>query len=423
MVSITFFLKEPRQDRPTPLIARLAFQGQKVKVYVGLKVEPRKWIQAAQQFQTRGNNQAGRLNDMLAAMRTRLENYYLDAIAAGTLPTAEQLRQAIEPELTPAEAPAPPLAAEVEPEAPAGPGLLAAYLAWDVALQHQVRPATRASNATTYKHICHFQERSGYRVDFDTMTPVFAAQFCTYLLNEVGLTDNSLAKILTRLKAFLRYAHEHGLTERADFRFIKWKRREPDILTLTLAELRDVEQLDLTDYPGLANARDLFLLACYTGLRYSDLVSLRPEHLQGERLRLRTLKTRELVTIPLRPEARCLLASWFAGTLYKVSNVGLNVALKEVGQRAGLNAVVERVRYRGALRQTETFRKWQLISCHTARRTFVTLALEQKIRPEVVMKVTGHSSWATFRRYVSISERTVEQEFAAVYGASESPEG
>lgn len=48
MASITFFLKEPTLDQPTPIIARLAFAGTKTKVYTGLSVEPKRWVQSIQ---------------------------------------------------------------------------------------------------------------------------------------------------------------------------------------------------------------------------------------------------------------------------------------------------------------------------------------------------------------------------------------
>ncbi|MGI4822468.1 MAG: hypothetical protein ACRYFV_14755 [Janthinobacterium lividum] len=50
-------------------------------------------------------------------------------------------------------------------------------------------------------------------------------------------------------------------------------------MTLTAAEVAALEQLALPAGGYLDNARQLFLLACYTGLRFSDLISIRTEHL------------------------------------------------------------------------------------------------------------------------------------------------
>jgi|GEM_PF-1389124 len=415
MASITFFLKEPNLDRPTPIIARVAVGGRKVKVYTGLRIEPRRWIQAAQQAQTRGYALAGQLNATLVAQRAQLEAYLLAALAGGLVPTPEQLRRVLDP--APVDAPAAPLPAAEEPAADTpAPDLLAAYVAWDLAQADRRSPRTRQANAATLNHLRAFTATTGYAVNFGHINPIFANRFTSYLLATGRLTDNSLAKVLTRLKAFLREAQAQGLTPPQDLRFLNWKRQEPGLVTLTAQELTKLEGLDLSGQPGQRNARDLFLLACYTGLRYSDLVSLRPEHWQGNMLRLRTQKTRETVTVPLRPGAQALLQGLFAGELTFVSNQKLNAHLKRLGRQAGLLGVVERVRYAGGHRQVAQLRKYELLSCHTARRTFVTLALEAGLRPETVMKVTGHKDWSSFKRYVNIADSTIEREFAAVYG-------
>ena len=413
MPSITFFLKNPTPvDKKTPLIARLAAGGKKTKIYLGISLEPRQFSQSAQQVITRGNPQAGRLNLLLAAMRTRLENCYLDGLAAGYIPTAEQLRQAIEPEETqpepePVAAPGPTLAA---------PTLLEEFAAWSEQLRGRMSPATLQTNQTCLNHLRGFVERTGYPLAFTTLTPSFDAQFCRYLLAVPRLTDNAVAKNLIRLNCFLRYAHAQGLTDRRDFERISWKKQEPDILVLTKAEVQALEQVDLADAPPLANARDLFLLACYTGLRYSDLVRVRPEHRQGNTLRVRAVKTRESVVIPLRHASAALLDRLFAGEIHPISNQKLNAYLKEVGQRANLNAKVERVRYRSGRAEAEAFAKWKLLTCHTARRTFVTLALEQGIPNQIVMQVSGHKTFTAFSRYINLAQSAVTDAFERVYG-------
>ncbi|GAA3969749.1 site-specific integrase [Hymenobacter antarcticus] len=425
MASITLFLKNPTPvDKKTPIIARLAHGGIKTKIYLGISIEPRQWQQDEQLVKSRGNAQAGRLNLILAAMRTRLENCFLDGVAAGFLPTAEQLRQAIEPEVAQPER-ARGVGTRPEPEAIAEPALvrpslLDEFIAWNEQLRGRMRPATLQTNTTCINHLRGFMARTGYLLAFDTLTPAFDAKFCNYLLTVPKLTDNAIAKNLIRLNCFLRYAHAQGLTERRDFERLKWKHQTPDILVLTRHEVQALEQVELTDAPALANARDLFLLACYTGLRYSDLVSVRPEHRQGNNLRLRAVKTRELVTIPLRPASGVLLDRLFAGEVHNISNQKLNDYLKEVGQRAQLNTLVERVRYRSGRPENQTFTKWQLLTCHTARRTFVTLALEQGIPNQIVMQVSGHKTFSAFSRYINLAQSAVTDAFEAVYGQIES---
>ena len=56
--------------------------------------------------------------------------------------------------------------------------------------------------------------------------------------------------------------------------------------------------------------------------------------------------------------------------------------------------------------------KWELMGCHTGRRTFVTLALIGGVNQFTIMKATGHTDMKSFVRYVDYSERNVVDEFA-----------
>jgi integrase len=187
-------------------------------------------------------------------------------------------------------------------------------------------------------------------------------------------------------------------------------------MTLTAAEVAALEQLALPAGGYLDNARQLFLLACYTGLRFSDLVSIKAEHFLGQVLRMTTQKTRETVTIPLRAEALTIVEQLLAGKVRPITNQKLNDYLKELGQLAAITAPVEVIRFRGGVRESTTVAKWERMGCHTGRRTFVTLSLERGLRPETIMKVTGHRGWKSFQRYVNVTSDTVEREFRLSWG-------
>ncbi|MEJ7662972.1 MAG: hypothetical protein WKG07_27165 [Hymenobacter sp.] len=75
----------------------------------------------------------------------------------------------------------------------------------------------------------------------------------------------------------------------------------------------------------------------------------------------------------------------------------------------------ERTHYAGGKRHTHTAPKYEFVTTHTARRTFVTLALEAGLRPELIMKITGHKDLKAFSRYVNVTEDAVLTEFARVY--------
>lgn len=66
---------------------------------------------------------------------------------------------------------------------------------------------------------------------------------------------------------------------------------------------------------------------------------------------------------------------------------------------------------RDKLKEKTVQPKWELICTHTARRTFVTLALEGKMRSEVVRSITGHKDYRTLQRYLTITDSVTQEEF------------
>jgi integrase len=52
----------------------------------------------------------------------------------------------------------------------------------------------------------------------------------------------------------------------------------------------------------------------------------------------------------------------------------------------------------------------ELITTHTAHPTFVTQSLERGIRPEIIMKITGHKDIKTMLKYVKITDNVVRAE-------------
>ncbi len=105
-----------------------------------------------------------------------------------------------------------------------------------------------------------------------------------------------------------------------------------------------------------------------------------------------------------------------------IENQKTNEYLKELCLLAGINQTITVSRYKGAQRIEFTKPKYEFISTHCARRTFVTLSLEFGVRPELVMAVTGHKSYKTFKKYIKITDKVVENEFQRVWDRHKSNE-
>lgn len=85
-----------------------------------------------------------------------------------------------------------------------------------------------------------------------------------------------------------------------------------------------------------------------------------------------------------------------------ISNQKMNQYLKDLANFAGINESITNVYYSGNKRVTEVVEKWQLVSTHCGRRTFIVNALYLGIPAEVVMKWTGHSDYSSMKPYIEI---------------------
>ena len=395
MATVSFHLKEPSGDKPTAIFIWFNPQNgdPRIRIYTGDKIHPGQWEGGdVQRAKTPKRGPDTELNKAINAnnerMAKRLLKYWADCRALGTLPTAEQLRNTIEPE-----APA--------TEAPECPQPLLDFAAYLERMVKKSSPNTVRSHRTTYNHLTRFVEKSRRPLEYADLTREWKDRFTAYLAEGEGLADSSLNKQLKILKEFLADAANHGRTSRIDVKGWSWKFAEPEVLALTADELARVEALEGLP-PYLENARCIFLLMAYTGLRYCDAVSLKPEHDKGDVLQLIPKKTTDLsATVYIRKAARILLAKCWVGEVHEISNAKMNKYIKLVCERAGIDELTEKTTYYGQTSrpQKEAIKKYLRVGCHTARRTFVTLSFSKEIPLELIMQATGHVNAKTTLRY------------------------
>jgi integrase len=392
MAIVSFHLRNPKATEPTPIFMSLYADYQQTKVKTGLRVHPKQWDVEGQKCKTRGKGIAqsnGQTNDDLAGMAERAVAFYAQQRALGRIPKGAEIWDAIKP-----------LADDTAPVVDNAPHPLADFAAYILHVTPKSSPSTVKAKRTTMAHLTAYAALRPSPLAYRDFTREFKEGFAAYLAGEVGLADNTLAKNLTILKGFLSYAAEHQRTPRIDVTGWGWKFKEPEVIALTAQELSAIEQLTGLQ-PYLENAQQLFLLMCYTGLRYSDAMQLKPEYDKGDHLHLSAQKTGDVLDIYIRRSLRPILNQYWAGKLRLITNQKLNVYIKELGALAAIEAPTEVIRQYGQTSQPVqvTYPKYQLIGCHTGRRTFVTLSIDRDVPSDVVMQATGHRNYRTMQRY------------------------
>lgn len=254
-------------------------------------------------------------------------------------------------------------------------------------------------------------------VHFSAVDAEFVAGFTVFLTTDKKFAANTVVKYGKTLRHFLRRAKGkgHHVNDEVFGRNLSLKEEPSEQIYLNEEELSAFYRLDLHRIPHLERARDLFIVGAWTGLRFGDLTRVRPEHIEGNRIRIRTSKTGKEVTIPLHAHVRFLLNK-YGGTLPpSISNQKLNDYIKEAAAMVPeLRAPVMVGRTVAGVRREEAVEKWQLVTTHTARRSFATNAYHARTPARSIMAITGHRTEDQFRKYI----RLTNEEHADILAAS-----
>ena len=413
---VKFLLKDPRADRATLVYLVYRFDSGRFKYSTEQTVEPYQWDATAQRVRVATKPRLERercetINAQLERHRAALKQVVTALQLAGLTLTNDLIKQHLDQMLQrakPAQSKKDKAADEYRAES------FMAYIERFVAeCQDGRRLNAKSSQYSRYtlagylklkRLLEEYSKATGQPIDYPAFTLDFYNGFKLWLTNR-GLTLNYVGSLMKDLKLMLKQAHDDGRHTNTIFQHRDFKKfsEEVDSVYLTDTELTTLYNLDLTKTPGLDKARDLFLIGCYTGLRFSDFTQLRAENINGRILTRKTLKTSERVSIPLNSKVLAILAKYGGTPPRPISNQRLNDHLKELCKRANLTGRVEVSRTRGGSNEVRYPEKWELVGTHTARRSFATNAYLAKVPPVQIMKITGHRSEVMLLRYIKVS--------------------
>ena len=243
------------------------------------------------------------------------------------------------------------------------------------------------------------------KIDFQNIDMAFYAKFKGYM-NKAGYSEAYFSNQIKYVRLFMNEATERGYNEHMLYKSRKFicPQVTADKIYLTTKEITRIRTAKLPASEKLEKVRDMFVLACHTGLRFSDLVRLQPSNFNhvDKILHIRTQKTDALVYIPLSPEALAICKK-YNFTFPPISNSSFNTCIKEIGRQAGLVEEMELSISKGNNKVREIKPKYQLITSHTARRSFATNAFLANVPNISIMQITGHTTEKAFMRYIRVS--------------------
>lgn len=274
-------------------------------------------------------------------------------------------------------------------------------------------------------HLKAYEEFSGKPITFESFDFDFYDRFVSFLTFDyvqprfknkvVGLKLNSIGKTIKQLKIFLKDRARRKVIQPIDLTDYKITEEEADTIYLNFDEIAAIYRTDLSRYPDLIADRNRFVIACLTGLRFSDFSDIQPHDLRDGLLYKKQKKSDHWVVIPLRIEAKKMLEELFRENLEIPSNPDFNRNIKITGKLAGINDMISFTHKKGSTQIKTTKAKCDWITSHMARRSFCTNEFLAGTPVKIIMQISGHRKEKDFYRYIKVSAEEAAKSIQSIW--------
>jgi integrase len=412
MIKVNFNLREPKSQNETPIHMILRWDNQRIVESTGLTINPKFWDTDQQKIKTTKSFPIGPdFNFRLSDLRSSIEKLFVQFTTRnGHEPSKSEFQT------------------EIHRSRNSKGNNLETSEQFVRTLIATLGKSPNPRNGKPYskstisaynqclEKILEFCKKAKRIFTIETIDLDFYYSFHEYLSSKTFKT-NYIGKNIKTLKTFMNEALEKNhSTNRTHFnKRFKIPTEDSTSIYLSFEELREMHELDLSETPRLENVRDLFLISCFTGLRFSDLSQLKREHIiqdeSGNQLiQMRIQKTKQLITIPVLPEVITILSKYSQSESYNfpkaISNQKSNQYLKEITKNLpSFQGRIEIEHQIEGKRISRKIPKWELITTHTGRRSFATNSFLKNIQVTTIMKITGHKTESSFYRYLKMSPK------------------
>lgn len=392
--SILFFIKRTKllKNGEAPICLRITVNGKRAEVQIKRSVEVNKW-----------NNQKecaiGRDNKTLEL------NHYLETVRTKILRIHRQLEQDNKP-----------ITAEIlkchyygESETP--------KMLLEVFKEHNQKCSELIGKDYVRATVMYYERTARYLSEFIKQNhrlsdiPLkdidynFIQAFEHFVKTVKNCQQNATVKHLKNFKRIIRIALLNHWIISDPFAEIHFKQTPTNRDFLLEEELQLILRKQF-NIPRLETVKDIFIFCCFTGLAFTDVQHLTPEHIlcdnKGEYwIRKPREKTTNMCNIPLLEIPLKLIDKYKhhpecerKNIVFPVpSNQRMNSYLKEIADLCGIK---------------------KNLSTHVARHSFACIALANKVSMESIAKMLGHSNIKTTKIYAKVLDRTISEEMQAL---------
>lgn len=265
----------------------------------------------------------------------------------------------------------------------------------------------------TERYLGEFMKKN-YNVEdmpFRAIDNEFVRNFHIFLKVDKKAEQNTANKYCKNLKKIVRLALDNNWMEVNPFHGIKFSAKATTREFLSEKELTTIMKKDF-EVERLNVVRDIFVFCSLTGLAFSDVAALRPEHISVDDegnywIHKARQKTKNMCSIPYLESARAIADKYrehptcvAKGVVLPVlSNQRMNSYLTEIADCCGIK---------------------KSLTTHIARHSFACLALANGVSMEIIARMLGHSDIKTTKIYAKVVDKSIAEQMgglAAKFGS------
>lgn len=421
MAEVKFYL-EKRKDKETgkivttnvPILLFYSFNGKRLQYYTGYRVDADKWDDGLTQKDgqpirvhpgrvKKNFSDAADINKELRKLEARISEIHERADVLGDRLSPEYFKDRLNGKKL---------------DTKNGDTIWKGYELYLQSLKVTHTEKSIKNVKDSFRVLKDFEKDRSRSITFDSIDSFFWQEFFNYCYHVKEYNNNYTGTHVNKIKALLNWCVAKKISTHTEFRKQRKMQEFIEVIYLLWPELLKFYRYKFKD-PVYSDARDLYCLGCFTGLRYSDVVKLLNDNVLPDKLGYRVKKTKQINYIPLNKYSKALLEKHkgkhkpFAMPQL-VKNI--HTVLKDAMKEAGLDRMVQIVHYRGAERKEERKPLWDAATFHTSKKTFVVNFLEKGGSITTAMAITGNRSHSVFKRYYKIADQFKAKEMARIFG-------
>ena len=417
-LKLRFNLKQVcEEDKLTQIMLVTTINKRRIRIYTKLRVEPKYWSHEDYRC-----CQTGRLS-LRERLRLKRINEQLDDLVTAVYEVDDRLA-------TKGEYLSPAIVRQIVDESQKEEHLLQNPLSclkglveeYEKGVNRKGRRGIGSTKATYLTALGRLEDYNKLRKvplgSFDDFDKRFFTDFTNYLYEfsygKTGkhYTQNTIVNTLKVVKNLLHRAYDNEMT--TNNYFLKVQTTLPaDVSEQIYLQEKEIQKLSSvrTEDDRELEVRDMFIIACYTALRISDIQQLNKATISNGILSLYQKKTKELVEIPILKEIAPLIAHYQQQGFPVINKMKANRIIKTLAARCGIDETVSHKEHRGGETTIVAVPKYEMISFHTARRSCVTNLYKRGYPINYVMSLSGHRSFQAFQRYMRASSKELMSDF------------